>query len=305
MSGLSSISGECMTAFRDFETELLKCLKARTAFEKSFELPSPPAFRGGNSGVMPAHGRVESSDSSSCLRAILLRSRGIDGELRLTSYLTFALGIAYENIFNSLGFSDTLGFKSQVPIEGKIHSSTSVKFSGTVDYILTDKKTGERVIVDTKGVSSLRSYHSTFIERKLKPNYVAQLLNYMECTGISRGYLVPAMFAYAPKDWLTAGNQRNLPGKIEPKITQFEIEMDYETDDVTVDGKPWDYSMTDVRRHREAAAQVIETGRVAERPVSKPGGFNPCSLCSFAQACDLYDAGFDGDLIKLAKGVFE
>lgn len=285
----------------DLADELLHCLRKRDSLNKE---PARKAVRGGNSGVMNASGKVVTSESGSCLRVALLRSEGIQGPKDLRFYLTTTLGLAYETVFKALEHSDKFKLTTQIPVSKAIEGST-VPFHGTKDFELTFHN-GYRLIVDTKSVSSLDSFMALFQEQKVKISYVAQLVSYMEASGVNQAYLVPASFIYVKEARLTAGTQRDLgkvteAGKvvhpmtrIQPQITSIPIQI--VGDGVLVQGKKWDFKVSDVLRHRKANAKAQETGEVPARPVAPEGDYSPCNLCPFRKACDLFDTSYNQTL---------
>jgi len=248
------------------------------------------AVRGGNAGIVNDQGVPIASDSGSCPRMAFLRSHGVQGPLNFTSYLTFSLGYAFEAFFEKLRDSSKLKtLDSQVPVSLPIEGS-DIPFQGTADFVLTFHN-GYQVVADTKSVSSLRSFHSTFVERKLKLNYVAQLVSYMQALGINHGLLVAASFLYVPTDWMTAGKQRAVGRKVEPDIAVFDLRL-LSDGVITIDGAPFEYTLRDIQRHRETVAQAIQRNEPPRiRPVAPVGGWNPCGLCPFANACTTWEAG--------------
>jgi len=281
----------------DLKAELLACLNAGQKDR------SAQSVRGGNAGIVREDGTPIASDSGSCPRTAYLRSHGIQGAIDFRSHLTFSVGFAFEALFEKLRASKGLrSLESQVPVSLPIAGS-SVPFEGTADFVLTFHN-GYRIVADTKSVSSLRSFHSTFVERKLKLNYVAQLVSYMEALGIGHGLLVAASFIYVPKDWMTAGKQRDVGRKVEPDITVFDLRLAADGT-ITIDGQTFPYTLADIHRHRQTVAQAIETNTPPRiRPVAPEGGWNPCGLCPFANACAKYEAlgNFDaGSFLKFAR----
>jgi hypothetical protein len=283
----------------DLKAELLAGLRARDAAKAE---SSTKEFRGGNSGIMLADGVVRANDPGSCLRTIFLRSKGIQAPLELKSYLTFALGLAFETVFEGLGHGGKVSLQSQIPVRGEIEGSTT-PFRGTADFILTFKN-GYRVVADTKSVSALRSFHDVFVKGKVKPGYIAQLVTYMQYLNIPHGFLAFGAFPYVPKDWLTAGKQRELGRKVEPDLAVVDVRI--QEGSLLVNGQSWEFSLEDVERHRRAAALHIEHDTVERtRPLPFEGGFSPCYSCPFANTCTKWEAEGSGRTEKFLEYVKE
>lgn len=265
----------------DLRAELTAALRAARN-----ETPAR-AMRGGNASYCLPDGTPVASDSGQCPRTAFLRSHGVQSTPDFTSQMTFHLGYAFESLFEKLAGSPKVEkLESQVPVTLPVEGS-SVPFQGTVDFIVTFRG-GYRVVVDTKSVSSLRSFHGAFVERKVKPHYLAQLVSYMEATGIDHGLLVVGAFLYVPNDWLTAGKQRALGRRVEPDLAVFDIRL--RDGEIIVGGEPAPFTLEAVRAHRGLVATAIERNEVPlVRPVPADG-WSPCQRCPFSAACLQWEA---------------
>lgn len=272
-----------MAAF-DLQQELHDCLSL-----KRTDSPNK-VVRGGNSGVLGIDGIVKASDSGSCLRVIFLRAEGIQAPVDFRSHLTFALGYAWESVFSSLEGSEKFKLRSQIPIGPEPIQGSSVPFTGTADFIM-DFPNGQSIAVDTKSVSSINSYIDLFQKGKVKTNYVAQLVTYMEFLKLNTGYLAPASFIYAGKGHMTAGTFRDTGGKIEPSMKLIPIQL--HGSQIVVNGDPADFNLDDVRRHREAAAFSIETRTISPTRPQSTSGYSVCHFCKFKNACDQFETEYD------------
>lgn len=264
----------------DLKSELLAAIKSQES-RRSTPLA---AVRGGNSSFETAEGIPLANDAGQCPRASFLRSKGIQSTPDFKSQMTFNLGFAFERFFEQLRYSPKVEkLETQVAITSPIEGST-VPFNGTADFIITFKG-GYKILADTKSVSSTRSFKDVFTDHKIKPQYIAQLVSYMEVTKINHGLLVFGAFGYTPKAYLTAGTQRDIGRTVEPDLLAFNIILQGEK--IIIEGEEYKYSLTDIKRHRETVARAIETDTVPLiRPLPyDPEGYQPCGLCPFKTVC--------------------
>ena len=280
----------------DLKAELLSCLREQDQMKSQSEKDKWLTFRGGNSGAM-RNGHVITGNGT-CLRKVLLRSKGIQEPKQLKTYLTFALGYGLEDVFGTLKNSKKMKFEEQVAIQGEI-PGTSVRFSGTADYrmrfALADG-TFYYLIADTKGCSSINTYFDSIVEGKVKGEYIAQIVSYMEYEGINHGQIVQTNFVYAKRpmfsDEMRTRFKRGEP-TIEPDIHCHDVRID--GNHILVNGKLADFTMGEVRAHRFAGARTIEDAQDESfnavhphRPV-KTSYFDPCNNCPFKRSCDAFD----------------
>lgn len=255
--------------------------------------------RGGNSGFM-VDGVVWASSTQSCLRMILLRSRGIEDVKNLTSLLTFEVGFMWERIAEA-ALKKTYGdanVSTQLELTYDI-SGSSIKGFSHVDF--TVKYNDELYVVDTKSISSINSYVDSFVKHEAKTDYIAQLMGYADILKARFALLSSASFVYGSSGF------KGKPGyiKIEPSIKDSYLRLDPDGR-IFIDGNRFVYTVKELRAHRQQAALTIESGTVYEsRP--KATKWNPCTFCPVAPLCDHHDKFklSDGEFITRAKALLQ
>jgi hypothetical protein len=257
--------------------------------------------RGGNSGVVTPQGEVFADSPGQCLRNITLRAYGISEPISLKTQITFHLGYAWEQLFEKLlKASDGV---TDVQTQLNVREEGSIPWSGTADFVATVN--GRKTLFDTKSISSLNSYVSVFFDGKVKVSYVAQMVRYMTALNISQGYLVYASFLYVGKGNVTAGQYRKM-GEVSANPDIKAVQISIVGDEISVDGFPWDYTLTDVLEHTKRAQNNLHNEIVEPYRPCATGDFSPCYSCHFNKACATFEASGSKDLrvfLKLAKEI--
>jgi len=243
------------------------------------------AVRGGNSGVLKLSGENIADGPGQCFRNITLRAYGISEPLDLRAHLTFSVGFAWEGLFERIlrvtpGITDV---QVQVPVK----EDGPIPWTGTADFVAV--MNGEKILFDTKSISSLNSYVDVFIDGKVKISYIAQLVRYMHAMDIKQGYLAFANFIYVSKAAVTAGQYRKMGSeKAAPNINV--IAIDILGDGIYVDGFVQDFTLSEILEHTEHAQNNLHNEVVEPlRPVSA-SSFPVCMNCHFRPACDRFEA---------------
>lgn len=253
---------------------LSKFLSSVQNSKKKVDSPEKLAsVRGANSGFL-INGKIPSKYNASCPRVILLRSKGIEKPVDLTSYMTFEVGHLWEEFFE-LGAKEAFDkpvkewktYKDDEEISEVLPSGS--RFSGRPDHVITFED-GTRAVVETKSVSSVSSAKE-LLSGKYKSEYLAQLVAYMDVLKINQGYLAFGIFCWGYG--------------IKPDILVIDVQID-SAGDVLVNGSYTEYQVEHSRLHRELAGWVIDTNTVVDsRLVTE----SACKYCPFAKVCDKFD----------------
>ena len=206
-----------------------------------------------------------------CLRKILVQSRNVQapvakkygdlGSINEDRHATRldALGVVYQR---EVAFKEDLG--------------SGVHLSGHADFVHYENG-------KTVGVDELKSVQSKNVRREVikKGLYnvenLAQLVSYMSAMDVLQGRLIYSYYEHVSDVWTC----------IDERIFAVTIDEHYR---IFVDSKPTQYTVFDLYAHQKAAADVIATGRVADRPANWDAAFiSPCGYCPFASACDAWD----------------
>lgn len=230
--------------------------------------------RGGNAGFY-SHGLVQGG-SNSCPRRVYLRSRGIEERPRLESLLTWEVGHMWEALYARQGALNPAVAKwsTQVEVYHSIAGTRSF-FSGRPDHVV-DLRSGERIVVETKSISSHNKYRDVICDGKIPPEYLAQVVAYMNALHVYRGVLAFGAFIWA-------GKARGV--KIKPTVREFAVTL--ECDTILVDGVATPHTVSSQIDHSCLSALTIETGELSKKRQVIP---NACGFCPLSRgACAKYD----------------
>ncbi len=233
--------------------------------------PSASAFMWGNS--------VITEYDSGCLRSILLSAHGARTEI---PKVYMQVGAAHEEWYEGQLKADdrVSGFEREVPVQFPVPDYEDVTYSGRIDVVVDYLHLEDAVLAETKGTISKNTRLKVIRKGIVKLNQLAQLVSYMIAKQVSRGKLVVGY--YQATD---SGELVHCEGR------EFRVTID-EAGLILIDGIPSGFSVMDQLAHRQAAARVLSTGEIADRPANadqKYGG--PCTYCTFKDVCDKYDKG--------------
>lgn len=210
-----------------------------------------------------------------CLRNILLQSRGVrEGDIQEKYKI---LGAANEERFEKTLLEAGDEFKREVPIKTPIAANPSIILSGRADFVRTVN--GSIIIDELKSTDSKTKLRDVIKNGRWVVENLAQLVCYMIEFKTTMGRLI---YTYMEPEGgvYTAKKER-----------AFETVID-DAGRICIDLEPTKFTAQDQIAHRNAAAKVILTGEVWERPYDWNVAFkSPCAYCSFAPVCDRYDNG--------------
>lgn len=226
-------------------------------------------------------GRLVFTDyKTGCLRKILIQSRGTESKID-PKYVT--VGALNEQLHEERLRSQRLTyhreFEFKTPVAQQNSDNTSpVTLSGHVDFVHTNADGVPVSIDELKSISSVNSYRKIIKNGQYLTENLAQIIAYMVNVRVVKGRLIYTYYGdIVDKGW-TAIDSRT-----------FLVEID-DFGRIHVDGKHTRWTVGDQLAHRTAAARVIATGEVAERPNLWDAPFvSPCGYCPFRDACDRYD----------------
>lgn len=155
-----------------------------------------------------------------------------------------------------------------------------VVLAGHADFTHYDAFTGKPDSID-----ELKSVQSKTTRRDVIKNGVwiienlAQLVCYMSLAEVQVGRLIYSYYECINTVW-TCMDERI-----------FNVAID-DFGRVHVDSNPTKYTIHDLFAHQMQAAEVIATGKLADRPLGWDAVFgSQCGYCPYVHACNAYDAG--------------
>lgn len=232
---------------------------------------------------------VHTAYGSGCLRNVLIKSRGVRTEIAKFHMVRGAkFEEMYEKRLQDSGISYQAEKKICVDIPG-----TEVLFSGRIDFLIDSDGSGDfSDIRELKSTESKAKRREVINKGYFVINQLAQLIAYMVSESRETGKLI---VAYLEADEATGEYKqpevkmyRGKPIEVEKT---FEVQI-HRSGRIIVDGKTTQWTAHDFLEWRQAAAEVIESGEVWERPNNYDAVFNsPCGLCEFRGTCDKWDAG--------------
>lgn len=225
-----------------------------------------------------AWGRIVFTEyKGGCLRTILLNSYGVrEGDIQEKYKILGALNEErHEEILKESGVK----YDREFVVKQAVPSNPTVSFSGRVDFVQhLDSGIVVEELKSTDNKNKLREVikNGTWVTENL-----AQLVSYMVALRTPIGRLI---YTYYDLDKTT--------GKYEAKKDRaFEVVID-DAGRICVDSAPTRFTVHDQIAHTQAAAKVIETGEIWDRPYHWNMPFkSPCIYCPFSGTCDAYDAG--------------
>lgn len=246
----------------------------------------PPKIYPSSSGF--AWGTLVFTDSKAgCLRAIYISSKGVKEEIPEYHKIR---GLANEELHEALLKKLGIPYSREVVIKDMVDG---VESSGRADFILHHEN-GDQ-IDELKSTESKNVSRDVIKNGHVKPEHLAQLVNYMTSLKITESKLITT---YLEKD---------KDGKYEAKSDRvFQILID-ESGRICVDGTPTKFHVSDQIRHRQLSAKVVKDefqGKIP-RPNNGTTPFvGSCGFCPYKLACDKYDDGsIEGNsaLVDMAK----
>jgi CRISPR/Cas system-associated exonuclease Cas4 (RecB family) len=227
-------------------------------------------IRGSESAFM--WGRLVFTDyDTGCLRKILLRSRGVRG---LVQEFHNERGKTYEAIYESRYDACS----REVPVQVAVDDVAGVDFAGRVDLVVGAG--AGAVVHELKSTESKNVLRQVIKSGIYKTENLAQLISYMAAIGTSSGKLAYAYMEKGINGVYQIKNERS-----------FDIQIDA-FGRIVVDGRPSKWTVHDQLAHQFAAAKVVATGEVFDRPANWSAAFgSPCSYCPFKVTCAKWDAG--------------
>jgi hypothetical protein len=264
--------------------------------------------RGANSGFIK-NGQLWSTDSSGCLRVVLLRDHAIESPKDERALKVFQIGFHNEALFKTELEHWGVAHDADVAVDETLRSGVS--FQGHMDFKVYAPGT-KPTVYELKSVTSENTYKKVFVKGEYKYSNLAQLLRYMLASNLTNGVLRYTSFMEAVKykeiDGLTWDEIAARLAKIQPESVEFKVEIT-DSGKIEVDGKEIIFDVFDALAHTEAAAYVLEKDAVfPDRPKDLRGD-NPCHFCQFRNVCDRFDESHGGvtteQFLKLAKEASE
>lgn len=243
--------------------------------------------RGANSGFL-RNGQLWSTDSSGCLRTILLRDRAIEPAKDEKTQKVFNIGFYNENLFKAELEHYGIPFRADVAVDEPLRET--IAFEGHADFLVYNGN--EPIVYELKSVTSPNTYKKVFEKGEFKYSNLAQLLRYMLVTGTSYGVLRYTSFmeaiTYKEIGELSWDEILIRLKAIEPESRQFQVEI-HEDGHITVDGETILFDVFDSIAHTEAAAYILEKNQVFPDRPKDARGETPCHFCKFRDVCDRFD----------------
>jgi hypothetical protein len=233
-------------------------------------------------------GRVVFTDNKTgCLRNILLQSQGVREGSIAQKYID--IGNMNEERYEKHLKDSGIKYDREFVIKQSVPAVPSVYVSGRVDFI---RYLDSGAVVDElKATESKTKLREVIKNGQWVTENLAQLVGYMVALKTSLGRLTYGYYE-VPK------------GK---KAHEFKLERAFEVliDDagrICVDSAPTQFTVHDQIAHTNAAARVIQSGEIWDRPYLWSVPFkSPCQWCPFKASCDAYDAGQIKDLTEFVK----
>jgi len=231
--------------------------------------------------------RVDTQYSSGCLRHILAAKAGLKsnipekyarmGEINELNF--------YRKLVDSGKYSLIL---DEIPIVQSLGIG-EVNYSARTDFLTMEHDSDTFVVHENK--SSMNSSALGAAKREeIKINQLAQLVGYLVIYDLPLGYL--HIDGYSEKKNKETGELEIKP-KIrrdtkEPHSYTFEITFS-ENRDILVNGRLSGYTTLDAVNHMVAAAEMLNTPYVADRPMNANDERGACSWCDLKDVCDKTD----------------
>lgn len=238
--------------------------------------------RGAHAGYA-INGIPHCESHTSCPRINFLRQNNVNVPVDETSEMTFALGLANEQLVKKLLISNGIPFEMDVEIKYELREG--VNFVGHEDFVLyPEGMDGRKIPKELKSISSTKMAEKVLINNEYKTDNLCQLLSYMIGLNADMGHL-----HYVNYVWHTQKAVKN-SWSVKPAHKVFIVTVD-ECGDVFVDGNKADFSILNVKEHLDICAEMVKTGNLAmPKPVNPKEPFNdfasPCNFCKFVVACD-------------------
>lgn len=231
------------------------------------------------------------NSKAGCLRAILLKSRGINersipehykiiGELNELRYLA------------EVAEKSQRDFTREMAVKAPLTGFDNFTLSGRADFVYHNETVVDEVI-ELKAVSSYAKQRDVIDVGNIPPENLAQLITYMSILNVCKGKLIYTRWknknlAKSTKDNLQSADKNDYEAIAD---RTFEVNVnDYGR--IIIDHQPSKFTIYDVYSHQNSAAKAITEGVVKERPLGWEAKFgSPCSYCVFSKACDRFDSG--------------
>lgn len=234
-----------------------------------------------------------------CLRKILLQSRNIDAPFTGVSTEDpdgTTLGDVNENRHVERLYNEGhKKFLREVEFKGKVPQEPTISYSGHCDFIIAND-INPAFVDELKSATSKNTRRNVIKNGEYVTETLAQLLSYMGEAKLVNGRII---YTYYEQDTNTKTYHA-----IDART--FHVTVD-DYGKVFVDKKATQWHYQDVIAHRVAAAKVIRSGQVAQRPYRWDTEWaSPCKFCHFKDACDKFDSGeIEGDVafVEYAKNL--
>lgn len=233
-------------------------------------------------------GVLYGASSSNCLRMVLLRDRGVQGEPDAKSKKVFAIGHLNEELFER----DYLSLTPDVirEMEVKIGISDNVDFVGHCDFATAG------LLYELKSCTSDNTYRKVFIENKYKKENLIQLATYLLMTETVEGYLCYTSYTdkiqYKTLDKLDEAAIPLLAEESE-RETRF-IHVTFSDDGkVLADDVDTGVKVEDILEFQQMAVNVLENDIVypdRPEPFDSNDRFTACSSCALNSVCATWEA---------------
>jgi hypothetical protein len=241
---------------------------------------------GSSAGFM--WGRIVFTDhKTACLRSILLQSMGVrDGDIKEKYKVIGALN---EERYEKILKDSNVKYDREFVIKQSVPSVPSVSISGRVDFV---RYLDNGVYVDElKATESKTKLREVMKNGQWVTENLAQLVGYMVALKTTNGRLIYGYYE-VPK------------GKTDHEFKQeraFEVLID-DAGRICVDAQPTRFTVHDQIAHTNAAAKVIATQEIWDRPYLWQVPFkSPCQWCPFKASCDKVDSGAITEVTDFVK----
>lgn len=212
--------------------------------------------------------------STGCLRKILIQSRGYESQIDPKYGIVGKLNEdRHEARLKGRTFTREPEFSHPL--------AQGVKIKGHADFLIFGDDACPDSVDELKSVQSTNSRLRYIRKGDYLPENLAQLVCYMWAFNVVDGRLI---YTFWEQDDETGEWEAN-----EERIFKVHIDV---FGRISVDSKTTKYTVYDLLSHQAQAADVIATGKVAQRPLNHDAPFvSPCAYCVFKTVCDKYDSG--------------
>ncbi len=236
-----------------------------------------------------------------CLRKILLQSRDINAPyngVQTDDPDGTTLGDVNENRhIERLYREGHKKFLREVEFKRPIPQEPTITSSGHCDFIIAND-INAAFVDELKSATSKNTRRNVIKNGEYSTENLAQIVAYMGEAKLVDGRLI---YTYYEIDTNT-GKYHAIDSRT------FIVKID-DYGKIFVDGKATQWAFNDLIAHRVAAARVIRTGEVTQRPYRwELEWASPCKFCHFKDACDKFDSGeIEGDVafVEYAKNLIE